>query len=620
MIRRIFSDLASFKEMTFRPGLNLILADKSPGATDRQTRNAAGKTSLIELIHFLTGADCKPDSLFRKKELASYTFGMEFDLAGAPVSVQRRGEKPSKLIVSGDTSSWPISPTLERSTGNFLISNTEWRSVLGKLIFGLTGSDDDDTGKFSPTFRSLFAYFVRRQASEAFTSPEKQAAMQQKWDQQVAISYLLGLDWTIPQQWQFVRERESALKELRKAAAGGVFGHFIGTTAELRTKLAVAEERTRQMRERVGKFQVLADYHDQEQEASTLTRQLSELANANTMDRQLLADLESSIDSEAPPPFSNLETMYRQVGIELPETAVRRFDEVRRFHESVIQNRRSYLSQEIHAATKRIADRSKQQGDIDRRRSQIMAILKEHGALEHYSLLQTELTKREAESESVRQQFITAEQLESRKAELDIERTRLLIRLKQDYHERRERLEMAIVAFEEISNDLYENPGSLTIKETPNGPEFEVQIHGSDSTGIKKMQIFCFDIMFMSLRIRQVIGRGFLTQQRHLSEGIGRHSIAGALQADSLRTQQFMGPDFLVHDSHLFDGVDGRQVAKALQVGAEKATALDFQYIVTMNSDVVPTELPPDFSPADYILPVRLTDTPTGGLFGFSFD
>src|SRR5262249_31093748 len=162
-------------------------------------------------------------SLFRKEELAPYTFGMEFDLAGTTISVQRRGEKSSKLIVSGDTSSWPISPHTDRSTGNLLITNTDWRTVLGRLMFRLSGSDDDPTGKFTPTFRSLFAYFVRRQASEAFVSPEKQAGMQQKWDQQVAISYLLGLDWTIPQQWQLVRERESALKEMRKAATGGVF-------------------------------------------------------------------------------------------------------------------------------------------------------------------------------------------------------------------------------------------------------------------------------------------------------------------------------------------------------------------------------------------------------------
>jgi hypothetical protein len=61
--------------------------------------------------------------------------------------------------------------------------------------------------KFVPTFRSLFPYFVRRKLVGGFLSPTKQNLHQQLWDQQVSISYLLGLDWTIPQQWQYLRER-----------------------------------------------------------------------------------------------------------------------------------------------------------------------------------------------------------------------------------------------------------------------------------------------------------------------------------------------------------------------------------------------------------------------------
>ena len=46
MIHGVSSDLASFKALTFHPGLNVLLADKSAGANDRQSRNGAGKTSL----------------------------------------------------------------------------------------------------------------------------------------------------------------------------------------------------------------------------------------------------------------------------------------------------------------------------------------------------------------------------------------------------------------------------------------------------------------------------------------------------------------------------------------------------------------------------------------------
>src|SRR3546814_9567131 len=80
------------------------------------------------------------------------------------------------------------------------------------------------------------------------------------------------------------------------------------------------------------------------------------------------------------------------------------------------------------------------------------------------------------------------------------------------------------------------------------GPQFEVHIDGQRSKGITNMQIFCFDLMLTEISIRN--GRG---------------------------------PRFLIHDSHLFDGVDERQVAKALQLGAERAQADGFQYIVTMN-------------------------------------
>lgn len=57
MIRELKSDLESFKTLTFGPGLNIILTDKSRDATDPQSRNGAGKTSFVELVHFLLGAD-----------------------------------------------------------------------------------------------------------------------------------------------------------------------------------------------------------------------------------------------------------------------------------------------------------------------------------------------------------------------------------------------------------------------------------------------------------------------------------------------------------------------------------------------------------------------------------
>ena len=79
MIRRFGSDLASFKALNFQPGLNVLLADKSEGANDRQSRNGAGKTSFIELVHFLFGADVRKENIFRSEALAPWTFDVTVD-------------------------------------------------------------------------------------------------------------------------------------------------------------------------------------------------------------------------------------------------------------------------------------------------------------------------------------------------------------------------------------------------------------------------------------------------------------------------------------------------------------------------------------------------------------
>jgi uncharacterized protein YydD (DUF2326 family) len=587
MIHRIYSDLPTFKELRFRQGFNLLLAEKSVGATDKQTRNRAGKTSAIELIHFLTGAKCEKDSIFRTDTLIGFSFGMEFDLAGTRTIIERSGQKPSKIIIqNGSSENWPVTPHLEKDSGNTVISNSDWRTVLGNLIFGLkTAEDESRPDKFGPTFRSLFGYFVRRQEAGGFVSPFKHAEMQAPGDQQVAISYLLGLDWAISQKWQQVREREGTLKSLRKAASEGALGSVIGTTADLRTKLAVAEERTRQLREALSGFRVLPEYHELEKEASQITRQLGTLADENTIDRHLLAELERSFEQETLPTYSDLDRLYSEIGIVLPGKAVRRFEEVRQFHESVIQNRKTYLSGEIEGAKNRIEAREETLKQLDSRRAEIMGILKAHGALEHFSRLQSELSRHEAVSESFRHQFSAAEQLEGQKTELEIERGQLRLRLQQDFHEQVQKLQRAILAFEQTSQALYEDAGSFTIKESSNGPQFDIVIHGARSKGISNMQIFCFDMMLMKISVERGIT-----------------------------------PGFLVHDSHLFDGVDTRQVAKAFQVGAKSALDLGFQYIVTLNSDVVSQDFPKDFLLQDYLLPVRLSDaTENGGLFGIRF-
>jgi len=559
MIHRIFSNLPTFKGLEFKPGLNVLVAQKEEGSSEKQTRNRAGKTSLIEIIHFLTGSEAGKESQFRSAALANETFGMKFELAGQPMSIERSGHQKAKVHVEG----------ADFLNGKSRLSNTEWIELLGEKMFGLHAIPEVD-GR-TPTFRSLFAYFVRRQLSGAFTTPEKQATMQQAGDYQVALLYLLGLDWRIASDWQKVRDRERTLAELKKAAGAGAFGSIIGKASDLRTKVTVAEAALKEMHAQLAGFRVLPQYAQMEAEADQLTRQINELSNANVIDAATIRDLGKAMESECPPPLDELESIYADAGVSLPGLSVKRYEEVRSFHESVVRNRRDYLSEELVAAKQRVDVREQEKHRLDAKRADVMDLLRTHGALEQFSKLQATAARKEADVESLRQRFEAAEQLEGTKNELDIERNRLTLRLRRDFSEQKERLSEAILAFEETSNKLYESAGSMTVEETANGPVFQFPMQGSRSKGIKNMQIFCFDMMLMQLCVKRNIG-----------------------------------PGFLIHDSHLFDGVDGRQVVSALKVGAETAAALGFQYVVTMNEDDAFKEKLDGFDLASYVMPVVL--------------
>jgi len=588
MIHNITSDLPSFKSLTFKPGLNILLADKSEGATDRQSRNGAGKTSLVELINFLMGGTADKDSIFRSAALAPWTFEMLVDIGDATVKIGRSGSKPSRIRIDGDIAHWPLQPVPDAKTGDRQFSNDpQWRPLLGQLLFGLPASSDDVDHRFGPTFRSLFPYFARRQNSGGMLNPVQHDSKQPAWGPQVAVSYLLGLDAHIPQEFQQLRVEEKAIAELRKAAKDGVLGRYFSSAADLRTRVVITEARVRRMKEQLAAFRVVPAYAELEKEASTITRHISSLSDENTSDRELILQLQDSITKESPPAVTSLERVYREAQVVLPDTVSKRFAEIEQFHQAIVQNRKAHLGAEISSAELRITERERTREQLDIRRQQIMGILQSGGALEHYALLQEEASRAEAEAEGLKQRLVIAERIESTKAELEIERARLHKALQEDQHERRELIDEAVLIFEDLSNALYERAGILTISATHNGPSVEVRIDSQRSKGITNMQIFCFDLMLAELAAR----RG-------------------------------MGPGFLVHDSHLFDGVDERQIAKALQLGADHAKAVGYQYIVTMNSDVLPKDgFRLGFDVREFICPVRLTDaTDSGGLFGLRFD
>ncbi|APX84170.1 hypothetical protein BV511_05230 [Methylorubrum extorquens] len=265
MILSIDSSLKTFKPVRFHEGLNVLLSDKASDDDDAKTRNSAGKSSLVEIVHFLLGAKADPDSLLRHKALNDAVFHGVFQIAGRRVEASRSGAKHGRIFLDAATVKHFALPTKpDKETGAGTISNEEWKAFLAHHMFDfpevVRGSAFEDN--FSPSFRSLVSYFARRDGSGGFSHVERQAEPQSRWDWQVNLSYLLGLDWQIPRALQLVKKREGQLSELKKAVEDGTFGVVIGSVGELRDAVAHAEVRATKLREELAQFQVLEAYRE----------------------------------------------------------------------------------------------------------------------------------------------------------------------------------------------------------------------------------------------------------------------------------------------------------------------------------------------------------------------
>jgi uncharacterized protein YydD (DUF2326 family) len=380
-----------------------------------------------------------------------------------------------------------------------------------------------------------------------------------------------------------VRAKEAALKTLRKESETGVLRELVGRAGHLQTRLAVAEKKVKELGAQLDAFQVLPEYRELEQEASRLAVKISELANENTLDEERIESTKRFMTEEEGASSSDVVEMYKEARIVLPDLVLKQLKDVEKFHEVIIQNRKHHLQSELDTATARIENRIKQMQGLDGRRLEILNTLAAHGAIDQLNKLQEEYSRQQAEVEELKRRLEIAEQVENMKTSLTIERATLQQAFNRDHREHQALLNDAIVEFEQFSRTISDHEGSLTIDTTENGPQFSIEVAGGRSVGIRNMQIFCFDMMLAVLWSR----RG-------------------------------KGPGFLVHDSHLFDGMDSRQIAKAIEIGAAQAQECGLQYVVTLNSDMLPTdEFSASFDPSPFINPVRLSDkTETGGLFG----
>lgn len=579
MFRQVRSSDERFKTVTFKPGRNILIADKTPQSSATASRNGAGKSSLIEILHFVLGMRRLTNSVLQNAALKTDTFSLQLDWPKVPgvLTVSRSLNKPSRVNLDPDvTNNLGLAPV----AGSVTVP--EWTAAIGQNLYGFP---DEHVGINA---RSLLSLYIRRVSQHGMDNPVKTYPNQSMAEATTNVAYLLGLDWRLAAGYQELASRESLRQKLKKATKDPTFGLVVGTVSELRGQVAAATVRVRDLEEQVAAFRVVPEYEALQARADEIDAQIRRARAEDAADRRNLQDLNDALRDEHEPAADYLRRVYQELGVELPEAVLQQYDDVQSFHQSVLANRRSYLKEEISATSARLDARQADRERLGEEQATLLRRLRDGGALDAFTALQEQLSLAHSRLQTLTTRFETAKHLEATQAEIKFERSRIQQEVSRDLVEREQRIAEINILFQRFATSLY-GPGRdayIDISALDSSLRISPHIGGKNSQGISKMITFCFDLTYAVLAHRN--GHG---------------------------------PDFLVHDSHLFDGVDERQIAEALKLASIVCAEEGLQYLVTLNSDDLAKIEHYDASLSQDIIEPRLTDAfSDGGLFGFHFE
>ncbi len=582
MIISISSDKESFKKVVFKKGFNVVLAERTAKATQKDSRNGLGKSTLVEVIHFCLGGN-RGETL-SNKSLDDWTFIMKIELNSKIYSVRRNISNQNKVFLEGDFSDWPIKPEVDEETKKSFLTVKNWNKLLGYLMFDLKTSYG--SLKYIPTFRGMISYFIRKNGqSGAFLSPFTQYKNQMEWDKQIHNAFLLFLNWKLASKLQILKDREKILTQIKQEAESGILSNLVGNVGELEAIKIRLSAQIKQEGEELSNFHVHLQYENLEDEANRITKDIHNLINKNIMDKKLLEKYEESLKEEKDIDASLVTRIYEEAGLKFPDQIKQEINDVLKFHETIIENRRDFLKSEIDRISEILEKRKRELELFSNRRQDLLLTLKKHGALAEYNKLQENHQKVISELQDVSKRLENLKKFEEGESALNVEKELLQQEARRDLNERNSQKERAVLFFNDNSKSLYQVPGNLSIDFKKTGFKFDVDIERSESHGISNMKIFCYDLMLAQLW-----------------------------------AEKEKSPGILIHDSIIFADVDERQRAKALELAKVESEKRGFQYICTMNSDSIPSkDLSKDFDLKKYVVLTLTDEREDTGLLGIRF-
>lgn len=295
MILSLKANHQSFKPLSFKKGFNIILADVTETSTQHDSRNGAGKSTIVEIIQYCLGSRPDKKSIFYSDKLIDWSFTLEIEIKGNVINATRSIAERNRIYIDNPIDHDSITPSADKLSGKQYYNITQWNALLGNSLFEI---DNYFGTMYKPTFRALISYFARRGIG-GFINPFEYYARQKQIEIQTANTYLLGLDSGFVSDIQEIKDSQSTLSKIQITSADGMVQQYLGNIGSLNSRKAALQSEIISLEKDLASFKIHPQYFDIEQRVNYLTEVIQETVNDYTICQKTINTYTRSISQEA---------------------------------------------------------------------------------------------------------------------------------------------------------------------------------------------------------------------------------------------------------------------------------------------------------------------------------
>ncbi len=380
----------SFKNIVFNDGINLVLAKVTKKLDLNKDSHNLGKTTLIAVIDFMLLKEVKEEHIFKKyqEKFSGYVFFLEILLnSGEFLTIRRAVDTPTKISFKTSTVS------------SNLLNEEIWDKPNITFEKAITALNDylafDILGQWQ--YRKSVTYFLRSQKdyNDVFQLSKFSKGQDINW--KPFMFDLLGFNGNL---LTSKYETDNQISE-QKTFINKIKNQFaVDTEEQDKIKGAIELKRIEQneLQEEIDNF----NFYQQERK---LNKELvedveSRISELNSAEYNLEFDLDKtkhSFSQNISFDIDQLKRIYAESEIFFPDNLVKDYKSLEEFNKRITEERNKYLEEKIVTLTKKLKEIRVALHGYDKKRNQILSVLKDKDSFKKFKSYQIDLTKVEGD-------------------------------------------------------------------------------------------------------------------------------------------------------------------------------------------------------------------------------